>query len=1144
MKPWQQATILMLVCALGHTWPARAQNAQDAYGLNAEVMRLYRAGRYADAVPIAERALALREKALGSEHPDVGISLYNLASLYQALGRYREVESLYKRVLAIWEKDVGSDHPDIGRVLSDLAVLYKSQGRFSEAEPLHKRALAIRENALGPDHPDVAISLNNLGILYGAQARFSEAELLHRRALVIREKVLGGDHPDVATSLNNLASTHTSQGRFGEAEALYQRALAIRENALGRDHPDVATPLNNLAEFFSAQGRYREAELLHKRAREIWENALGSAHPQVALSLNNLAGICDAQGRFQEAEALYKRALTIRESALGADHPDVAQSLNNLAALYESQGRYGEAEPLHKRSLEVRMRAFGPNHPDVAASLNNLAGLFSAQSRFDEAEPLHKRAFAIWEDAFGPGHPLVGTAINNLASLYRAQRRFGEAEPLYQRSLALRERVFGKDHPDTATSLNNLALLYQSQGRYGEADPLYKRGLAIWESTLGHDHPSVANALNNLASLALAQRDFAGAADFWRRASAVLQRRAERGHGTTRVGSSKGEAQRYRWYFDGLVKTTQRLAAAGDRGAQTLAMRMFESAQWGVGSEAAASLAQMATRSAGGSPALAALARERQDLVAEWEAKDKQLIAFKGQPPQKRNVAVETQLGSRLAAIDKRLSDIDAAFANRFPEYAGLVSPKPSSVVAIQAALGDNEALVFLLDTDPGFKPLPEETFVWVVTKHEMRWHRSELGTDALAREVTSLRCGLDVAAWWVENSACPKLTSATYTEADHAAGKAIPFDTARAHALYKSLLGDAEDLIKGKHLLLVPSGALTTLPFQVLVTKPPNSADLASAAWLVRDHAITVLPSVASLTALRRTAKSSVATKPMIGFGNPLLDGDQKHAQLAAAYKSLASEARAQTGCAARSSKRTSSRRSHRRRATPMPQTAGLADLAHLRAQTPLPETADELCAVARGLDADVRDIRIGERATEHEVKRLSASGALANYRMIHFATHGLLAGQLSGTREPGLILTPPAAASADDDGYLSGSEIAALKLDADWVILSACNTAGGAGQGEAADALSGLARMFFYAGARALLVSHWEVDSAATVKLITSAVGELAKDGAIGRGEALRRAMVALMTDTSRPAHWVPASHPSIWAPFVVVGEGGAGR
>src|SRR5262249_56686054 len=142
-----------------------------------------------------------------------------------------------------------------------------------------------------------------------------------------------------------------------------------------------------------------------------------------------------------------------------------------------------------------------------------------------------------------------------------------------------------------------------------------------------------------------------------------------------------------------------------------------------------------------------------------------------------------------------------------------------------------------------------------------------------------------------------------------------------------------------------------------------------------------------------------------MIGFGNPLLDGDQDDRRHGAYYKRLADKARSQIGCAA-TGERTASLRALSRSATPLEQTAGLADLAHLKLQTPLPETADELCAVARSLSADTGEIRIGKRATETEIKRLSKSGDLARYRILHFATHGLLAGQLQGTREPGLIL------------------------------------------------------------------------------------------------------------------------------------------
>jgi CHAT domain-containing protein len=183
--------------------------------------------------------------------------------------------------------------------------------------------------------------------------------------------------------------------------------------------------------------------------------------------------------------------------------------------------------------------------------------------------------------------------------------------------------------------------------------------------------------------------------------------------------------------------------------------------------------------------------------------------------------------------------------------------------------------------------------------------------------------------------------------------------------------------------------------------------------------------------------------------------------------------------------------------------------------------------------MDADTSELHLGAAATEREVKALSDGGKLAHYRVIHFATHGAMAGELNRFSEPGLILTPPEQATTEDNGYLTASEIASLKLDADWVILSACNTA--AGNAASAEALSGLASAFFYAQARALLVSHWAVDSKATVKLITVAMREFAHDKTVGRAQALRRAMLALIDKGE--GH---EAHPAYWAPFVVVGEG----
>jgi CHAT domain-containing protein len=365
--------------------------------------------------------------------------------------------------------------------------------------------------------------------------------------------------------------------------------------------------------------------------------------------------------------------------------------------------------------------------------------------------------------------------------------------------------------------------------------------------------------------------------------------------------------------------------------------------------------------------------------------------------------------------------------------------------------------------------------------------------------------------------------------------------DLGRAHELYKGLFGQIEDLIKDKRLLIVPSEPLTQLPFQVLVTEAPKTAlpssvaDYRQIAWLARRHAITLLPAVSSLKALRELAKASHAGEPYIGFGNPLLDGEPAKFKEDGPAAKLAREKRCEPtlrqGVASLLGLRGGTR-------STMRSSGGIADVADIRSWAPLPETADELCDVAHDLGVDpTTHLYLGAAATETKVKQLSENGALAKYKIIHFATHGAIAGQVSRASEPGPLLTPPDKASEADDGYLSASEIAGLKLDADWVILSACNTAAGGAQG--AEAPSGLARAFFYAGARSLLVSHWEVASDATVKLITKAIAELKVDPKIGRAEALRRSMLS-MIDTGKDYE----AHPAFWAPFVLAGEGGAVR
>ena len=432
--------------------------------LNSEFLRLSDAAKYADAIPIAEQAAALTEKAHGPDHPDVGQSLNELAALFWKLGRYAEAEPLYQRSLAIWEKALGSDHTYVGTSLNNLAALYRDQGRYADAEPLYKRSLAIWERALGPDHPDVGTSLNNLAALYRGQGRTADAEPLYRRSLGISEKALGPDHPDVGQSLNGLASLYYSQGRITDAEPLLRRSLAIWEMAHGPDHPDVGTSLNNLAALYRGQGRYADAEPLYLRSLAIREKVLGPDHPEIGSSLNGLAELYRAQSRYAEAEPFYRRSLAIWEKALGPDHRDIGASLNNLAALYENQGRTSEAEPLYRRSLAISEKALGPDHPDVRNSLNNLATLYESQGRIADAEPLRRRIEAIpgWEVIDIP----ILFATNRGPEVVSGRATFGATQQTGLDKISFGKAIVRAPKPDV---LNRAERLTEALGQLNRA---------------------------------------------------------------------------------------------------------------------------------------------------------------------------------------------------------------------------------------------------------------------------------------------------------------------------------------------------------------------------------------------------------------------------------------------------------------------------------------------------------------------------------------------------------------------------------------------------------------------------------------------------------------------------------------------------
>jgi CHAT domain-containing protein len=558
----------------------------------------------------------------------------------------------------------------------------------------------------------------------------------------------------------------------------------------------------------------------------------------------------------------------------------------------------------------------------------------------------------------------------------------------------------------------------------------------------------------------------------------------------------------------------------------------FEAAQWAIASDAADALAKVSARFAQGDDALGRLAEERETLITRRDGLERtleQLYAAEDAEARARRTATRTDYEAVLA----RLTAVDADIETRFPAYSELTSPRALSVTEAQGLLKPNEALLLVLVN-------PEATYVWGVSRDRIEWARAaDLGDAAMTRAVNGLRASLTTAAAWgggrSEPGVGPGVGPGVEPAIDpviFAGGPVAAFDRAGAFKLYSELVKPVEGVFEGKTTLItVVTGALTTLPLAVLSTAPPpeasSDADAASdGSWLIDRYALATLPSVSSLKALRcylvadpadrspgcpppasgpATAPTVIQTAVSAGFslaafGAPILQGAPGDGSRGAPpADAILGEGR-------------------------------LADVAKLRALPYLPGSKAELDALKTRYPRAL--VRTGVAATETAVRQGDAD-TLSRARFVVFSTHGLMAGSTAG--EPGLVLTPPAEATEADDGYLSASEAAQLRLHAEFVVLSACNTAASDGR-PGGEGLSGLARAFFYAGARSVLVSHWEVSDVATTELITAAFAALDKPGAdVGdRARALQSAMRTVRADR----RW---SHPAYWAGFTLVGEPG---
>lgn len=900
--------------------------------------------------------------------------------------------------------------------------------------------------------------------------------------------------PGQGDKLDKLATILIAKGEFDEGNALRRKGIAASRPPQAAIIAATATcDLYDQNQDAAARAWQAEVNRRIKSAERGWlsnsaNEFLSRARSRQALCMSMLE---QRAGRFAEAivaaDGAYRHARKATEYVDGIAATQQLNSLNNVATSLRRRveanlagGRMQDAE----RALGAFVRYSREAQLDparLALILQSAGSLRFAQREFAQSEDLMRKADTVLADLGWPeDHPSRTENAYGIIQALSAQNRWPEA----LQALEQQDRLAGNNRSPLRRYNLGRAIVFLGNQLHVQAAPLFEsaaqsnaklhsdshffvaeaaglQGVALWRSTVP-EHRAQA-----LPLLKAAVRDYMAPsnADFMEN-----------------VGMRKELRE---WVFASYLEAVS--STAGEDVTEAIG-----AADWVRAGLVQEAVNDAAVRAAASNPTIADVVRREQDAKNEVAGLRRYLsgeISSSNRP----TPVIAEKMRERIAVLETERARLRLEIKTKFPDYEQLVRPAPPRVQDLASRLGAQQALLTLM-------PTADAVYVWAVASDRPAvFARVAMGEARLNALVKGLRLQLDF---------------------DEGSSVGSRFDSAAAFELYDRLLVPVAGVWKGKSQLLVAAGgALSQLPLAVLQTRPYNGFN-AGAPWLIREAAITQVPSLSSWLTIKATAETQPAAQAFIGWGDPVFN-----LQLA----SIGSP----------------SARAHSR-GMRLAREATVADLlAHERAPPPpsalkyseipaLPETREELLAIAAALKADpARDVVLGTAATRDSVLAASRSGLLAEKKVVVFATHGLIAGDLPRLDQPALAMAATGHEVQDPLGaLLTLQDVMTLKLNADWVVLSACNTA--AAEGKADEALSGLARGFFYAGSRSLLVTHWAVESESAKLLTTETFAHYTANPGAAKAESLRVAMLKVM---GLPQY----AHPAYWAPYALIGDGG---
>jgi CHAT domain-containing protein/Tfp pilus assembly protein PilF len=962
-----------------------------------------------------------------------------------------------------------------------IGFCLNSKGQSENALKLLMEAKAACSQVLGDSNVAMAAIANSLGSAYFSQSKYDKALQCYQHSIAILKQNFGKHHPKVANSYSNIGVVYIRLGQPIIALEYNFQALTILKKALGEQHSHVAASYNNIGNVYIDQGQYGQALKYHQQALVILSLVLGKQHPEVATSYNNIGIVFLRQGQYVQALEYHQQALAIQKQAFGEQHPTVANTYNNIGNVYKVQGLYAQALEYYQQALAIRKQVLGENHPNLAIIYNNMGSLFSNKGQYAQAMEYYQKVLAIRKLALGDEHPEVATSYSNIGNVYKEQGQYVLGLKYYQQALDIRKFAFGEQHPDVAITYNNIGAVYSYQGQYPSAIEAYKLSLNAYlpnystnsYRSLRSNSPEVLKcSLMNLP-LTLLLRNTPGDDTFALSSIRFADRyidslRQNYTYENDKLELGANANQLYQVAID-VAKWNKQDEEA------------FYYSEKNKASVLAQSLNEATALKLGGIP----------DSLMEKDKELRTLVAFYTKASIDEELRCPKCDSAKLANLKNGLfthqqqhTALKTRLESEFPQYFALkYKDAKISVKEVQQGFLAENPTSAILEYLLGDTVL----YAFCITKDKYAFHRQSLDstrfkkTNALSLEVKKLARAL----------------ADVNLQRDHTSVLSQPAST-----LYDYLIKPFEQQIQGKELIIIPDGELNKIPFEILV-KPDISLKSArkwqDLPYLIQQHNISYHYSGRLLLDdWQKNKTQPVKSSGFVAFA-PVFN-DSATGQIVSNESSIE-----QSYLAYVSRSDTTSR-------------AFMSDGKFI---TSLPGTEREVKAIYELFAQQNQPAKyyLNDQANESTVKSIN----LKPFKYLHFATHGLT--DEDRPTQSCLILAQKPDSTADN--LLTSSEMYGLEMDAELVVLSACQT--GKGTLKAGEGIIGLTRGLLYAGARNLMVSQWNVNDASTAELMTKFYTKVLA-GQSNR-QALREAKLELLNSKF--------ACPYFWAAFVLVGR-----